>query len=163
MSCKFLFVVRCQLFVVVGLWFDGASPDRANVVDQLRRKFVEHWLQHSGICSLEKPPKGSAQEMLCLIQRASCHAIEPPLAWICSAAVSCRNVGPMLSAELAICLPTVSRANESHSVTSFQMPMAFVGSVLTARCGDARTSPPRPRPKSLAATPHLFFRQVLKE
>src|SRR5215212_1721436 len=27
------------------------------------------------------------------------------------------------------------------------LPVGFVGSVLTARCGDARTSPPRPQPK----------------
>src|SRR5215218_2653020 len=36
----------------------------------------------------------------------------------------------------------------------------FVGSVLTARCGDARTSPPRPQPKSLAAAPFPIFSQA---
>src|SRR5436190_12623910 len=36
-----------------------------------------------------------------------------------------------------------------------------VGSVLTARCGDARTSPPCPRPRSLAAAPLIVFRQAL--
>src|SRR5262249_43495499 len=40
------------------------------------------------------------------------------------------------------------------------LPLAFVGSVLTARCGDARTSPPRPQPKSLAAAPLLIFRKA---
>ena len=39
------------------------------------------------------------------------------------------------------------------------LPVGFVGSVLTARCGDARTSPPRPQPESLA--PFLIFRQTL--
>ena len=38
---------------------------------------------------------------------------------------------------------------------------AFVGSVVTARCGDAPTSPPRQPPKSLAAGPLPFFRQAL--
>src|SRR2546421_6010963 len=42
------------------------------------------------------------------------------------------------------------------------LPVAFVGSVLTARCGDARTSPPRPPPKSLAAGPFAIFRQALR-
>src|SRR5215204_4057161 len=41
------------------------------------------------------------------------------------------------------------------------LPVGFVGSVLTARCGDARTSPPRPQPKSLAAAPFPIFRQAL--
>ena len=36
-----------------------------------------------------------------------------------------------------------------------------VGSVLTARCGDARTSPPRPRPKSPAAASLRIFRRSL--
>ena len=38
-----------------------------------------------------------------------------------------------------------------------------VGSGVTARCGDAPTSPPGPRPKSLAAVPLGIFRQALKE
>ena len=37
----------------------------------------------------------------------------------------------------------------------------LVGSVLTARCGDARTSPPRPRPKSLAAGSRPILKQAL--
>jgi len=41
------------------------------------------------------------------------------------------------------------------------LPVGFVGSVLTARCGDARTSPPRPQPKSLAAAPFPIFSQAL--
>src|SRR5215203_6597984 len=41
------------------------------------------------------------------------------------------------------------------------LAVAGVGSVLTARCGDARTSPPWPHPKSLAAAPFLVFRQAL--
>src|SRR6185436_3435788 len=41
------------------------------------------------------------------------------------------------------------------------LPVAGVGSVLTARCGDARTSPPWPRPKSLAAGPRGIFGHAL--
>ena len=41
------------------------------------------------------------------------------------------------------------------------MSVAFVGSAPTAHCGDARTSPPRPQPKSPAAASLLFFRQAL--
>jgi hypothetical protein len=37
----------------------------------------------------------------------------------------------------------------------------FVGSFLTARCGDARNSPSRPRPKSSAAGPLAILRQAL--
>src|SRR5215218_8897471 len=42
------------------------------------------------------------------------------------------------------------------------LALAGVGSVLTARCGDARTSPPWPQPKSLAAAPFLIFRLALR-
>src|SRR5436190_16358332 len=42
------------------------------------------------------------------------------------------------------------------------LPVGFVGSVLTARCGDARTSPPWPQPKSLAAAPFPIFNQAPK-
>ena len=42
------------------------------------------------------------------------------------------------------------------------LAVAGVGSVLTARCGDARTSPPWPQPKSLAAAPFPIFRQALQ-
>src|SRR5260221_9139721 len=38
---------------------------------------------------------------------------------------------------------------------------ACVGSVLTARCGDAPASPPWPQPKSLAAGPHAILKQAL--
>jgi prepilin-type N-terminal cleavage/methylation domain-containing protein len=37
-----------------------------------------------------------------------------------------------------------------------------VGSVLAAPCGDAQTSPPCPRPKSLAAALLIVFRQALR-
>src|SRR5215213_3531206 len=43
------------------------------------------------------------------------------------------------------------------------LAVGFVGSALTARCGDARASPPRPQPKSLAAAPFLIFRQALND
>src|SRR5215212_141797 len=42
------------------------------------------------------------------------------------------------------------------------LAVGFIGSVLTARCGDARTSPPRPQQKSLAAALFLVFRQALR-
>src|SRR6266542_1375154 len=38
---------------------------------------------------------------------------------------------------------------------------ASVGSAVTARCGDAPTSPPWLQPKSFAAGPHGIFRQAL--
>ncbi len=38
---------------------------------------------------------------------------------------------------------------------------AFVGSTVTARCGDAPVSPSRPRTKSLVAGPFLIFRRAL--
>src|SRR5260221_1474276 len=41
------------------------------------------------------------------------------------------------------------------------LPVACVGSLLTARCGDARNSPPWPRPKSLAAGPLPILKQAL--
>ena len=39
---------------------------------------------------------------------------------------------------------------------------AGVGSALTARCGDARASPPWLRPKSLAAGPLSILKQALR-
>jgi prepilin-type N-terminal cleavage/methylation domain-containing protein/prepilin-type processing-associated H-X9-DG protein len=39
---------------------------------------------------------------------------------------------------------------------------AFVGPTVTARCGDAPVGPPRPQPKSLAATLAGIFRQALR-
>src|SRR5260370_33727335 len=42
------------------------------------------------------------------------------------------------------------------------LPVAGVGSLLTARCGDARNSPPWPRPKSLAAGPLPILKQALR-
>ena len=41
------------------------------------------------------------------------------------------------------------------------LPVAGVGSAVTARCGDAPASPPWPQPKSLAAGSHAIFRQAL--
>ena len=42
------------------------------------------------------------------------------------------------------------------------LSVACVGSFLTARFGDARNSPPWPRPKSPAAGPFVIFKQALK-
>jgi hypothetical protein len=42
------------------------------------------------------------------------------------------------------------------------LPVASVGSVVTARCGDAPTLPPWPQPKSLAAAPLVILKQALK-
>src|SRR5579864_9441244 len=41
------------------------------------------------------------------------------------------------------------------------LPVAGVGSLLTARPGDARNSPPWPRPKSAAAGPLFILTQAL--
>src|SRR6266542_4062080 len=41
------------------------------------------------------------------------------------------------------------------------LSVACVGSALTARCGDARSSPPWPQSKSLAAGPHAILKQAL--
>src|SRR6266849_4771703 len=41
------------------------------------------------------------------------------------------------------------------------LSVAGVGSFLTARCGDARNSPPWPQPKSLAAAPLVVSKQAL--
>src|SRR6266849_9907808 len=41
------------------------------------------------------------------------------------------------------------------------LPVAGVGSFLIARCGDARNSPPWPRPKSLAAGLLLISKHAL--
>src|SRR5438552_17088013 len=42
------------------------------------------------------------------------------------------------------------------------LSVACVGSDLTARCGDARSSPSWPRSKSLAAGPHAILKQALR-
>ena len=42
------------------------------------------------------------------------------------------------------------------------LPVAGVGSVVTARCGDAPTSPPCPPSQSLAAGPCAIFRRALR-
>jgi len=41
------------------------------------------------------------------------------------------------------------------------LSVAGVDSFLTARCGDARNSPPWPQPKSLAAAPLVVSKQAL--
>ena len=43
------------------------------------------------------------------------------------------------------------------------LSVAGVGSFLTARCGDARNSPPWPQPKSLAAAPLVVSKQALTD
>ncbi len=43
------------------------------------------------------------------------------------------------------------------------LSVAGVDSFLTARCGDARNSPPWPQPKSLAAAPLVVSKQALSE
>src|SRR5712664_2444123 len=66
--------------------------------------------------------------------------------------------------------PQRSVTEEQRSQTAFcpktlraagLLPVAGVGSFLTARCGDARNSPPWPQPKSLAAGPLPIFKQAL--
>jgi hypothetical protein len=63
----------------------------------------------------------------------------------------------------------VTEAQRSQRVFCAKTPWAavrlsatFVGSALKARCGDSRASPPRLRPKSLAAEPLGFLKHTLK-
>src|SRR6266446_2408833 len=68
-------------------------------------------------------------------------------------------------------IPGGSSTEEQRSQTAFSaktlraaglLSVAGVGSLLTARCGDARNSPPWPQPKSLAAAPLVVSKQALK-
>src|SRR5207245_10785007 len=43
------------------------------------------------------------------------------------------------------------------------LSVAGVDSFLTARCGDARNSPPWPQPKSVAAAPLVVSKQALRQ
>src|SRR5258708_39191396 len=63
-----------------------------------------------------------------------------------------------------------SRAGRSQTAFSAKtlraaglLSVAGVGSLLTARCGDARNSPPWPQPTSLAAAPLVVSKQALRE
>src|SRR5216684_8930967 len=67
-------------------------------------------------------------------------------------------------------IPGGSSTEEQRSQTAFSaktlraaglLPVAGVDSFLTARCGDARNSPPWPQPKSLAAAPLIVSKQAL--
>src|SRR5712664_402151 len=67
-------------------------------------------------------------------------------------------------------IPGGSSTEEQRSETAFSaktlraaglLSVAGVGSFLTARCGDARNSPPWPQPKSLAAAPLVVSKQAL--
>src|SRR6266702_6804826 len=68
-------------------------------------------------------------------------------------------------------IPGGSSTKEQRSQTAFSpktlraaglLSVAGVGSFLTARCGDARNSPPWPQPKSLAAAPLVVSKQALR-
>src|SRR6266700_6857356 len=67
-------------------------------------------------------------------------------------------------------IPGGSSTEEQRSQTAFSpktlraaglLSVAGVGSFLTARCGDARNSPPWTQPKSLAAAPRVVSKQAL--
>jgi hypothetical protein len=69
-------------------------------------------------------------------------------------------------------IPGGSSTEEQRSQTAFSaktlraaglLSVAGVGSVVTARCGDAAPSPPWPQTKSLAAAPLVVFKQALRE
>src|SRR5437879_5474899 len=69
-------------------------------------------------------------------------------------------------------IPGGSSTEEQRSQTAFSaktlraaglLSVAGVGSVVTARCGDASTSPPWPQPKSLAAAPLVVSKQAPRE
>src|SRR5258708_7448335 len=68
-------------------------------------------------------------------------------------------------------IPGGSSTEEQRSQTAFSaktlraaglLSVAGVASFLTARCGDARNSPPWPQPKSLAAAPLVVSKQALR-
>src|SRR6266436_1039794 len=68
-------------------------------------------------------------------------------------------------------IPGGSSTEEQRSQPAFStktlraaglLPVAGVGSAVTARCGDAPASPPWPQPKSLAAAPLVVFKQALR-
>src|SRR5258708_39240368 len=68
-------------------------------------------------------------------------------------------------------IPGGSSTEEQRSQTAFSaktlraaglLSVAGVGSFLTARCGDARNSPPWPQTKSLAAAPLVVSNQALR-
>ena len=68
-------------------------------------------------------------------------------------------------------IPRGSSTAEQQSQTALRpktlraaglLPVPGVGSFLTARCGDARNSPPWPPPKSLAAGPVVILRPALR-
>src|SRR6266853_1874347 len=67
-------------------------------------------------------------------------------------------------------IPGGSSTEAQRSQTAFSpktlraaglLSVAGVGSFLTARCGDARNSPPLPLPKSLASVPLVVSKQAL--
>src|SRR6266851_8476633 len=69
-------------------------------------------------------------------------------------------------------IPGGSSTEEQRSQTAFSpktlraaglLSVAGVDSFLTARCGDARNSPPWPQPKSLAAAPLVVSKQALSD
>jgi len=68
--------------------------------------------------------------------------------------------------------PCGSATVEQRSLTAFSaktiraaglLALPGVGSVLTARCGDAPPSPPWSKPKSPAAAPFVILRQALRK
>src|SRR5215472_5604141 len=63
------------------------------------------------------------------------------------------NVGLAIRSQTAFSAKTLRAAG--------LLSVACVGSAVTARYGDAPASPPRPRPKSLAAARFRIFRQAL--
>src|SRR6266850_7177181 len=64
-----------------------------------------------------------------------------------------RSVTQEQRSQRALCAKTLRAAD--------LLPVACVGWAVSARCGDAPTSPPWPPPKSLAAGPHPIFKQAL--
>ena len=70
--------------------------------------------------------------------------------------IPCGSVSEEQRSQAAFCAKTLRAAR--------LLPVAGVGSLLipTCRDGDARNSPPWPRPKSAAAGPPLIFRQALR-
>ena len=86
--------------------------------------------------------------------RQALPAVQTFRVWTCSG--PCSILCAMLGRILRAC------PKNTGSGSAGLLPAACVGSLLTARRGDARSSPPWLRPKSLAAPPPVFFGHALR-
>src|SRR6266436_10412469 len=89
------------------------------------------------------------------IRRRACFRAKGRMARRDEGAYPQRSVTEEQRSQTAFCPKTLRAAG--------LLPVAGVGSFLTARCGDARNSPPWPRPNSLAAGLLLISKQALSD